>query len=91
VFAVAQAYTRALVAELVPHKTLTTNFVQIPYHEAMELYGSDKPDLRFGMLHMDVTEILSAAGINFMADKPCIKCIKLDAAYTSQVSRKVVE
>ena len=59
VFDVAEAYTRDLVAELVPHKSITINFVQIPYAEAMELYGSDRPDLRFGMLHMDVTTLLN--------------------------------
>ncbi len=90
VFAIAEAYASQLVAELVPHKSITVNFAQIPYAEAMELYGCDKPDLRFGMLLMDVTKLLNGGAINFMADKPCIKCIKLDAAYTAEVSRKVV-
>jgi len=59
VFGVAEAYASQLVAELVPHKSITVNFVQIPYAEAMELYGSDKPDLRFGMQLVDVTTLLN--------------------------------
>jgi len=90
VFGVAEAYASQLVAELVPHKSITVNFVQIPYAEAMELYGSDKPDLRFGMQLVDVTTLLNDWSINFMKDKSCIKCIKLDAAHTEEVSRKVV-
>ena len=77
-------------SSVVPPSEWRTSFVQIPYKKAMELYGCDKPDLRFGMLLMDVTKLLNGGAINFMADKPCIKCIKLDAAYTAEVSRKVV-
>jgi aspartyl-tRNA synthetase len=36
---------------------IATPFPRLPYAEAMLRYGSDKPDLRFGMELIDVTEI----------------------------------
>jgi aspartyl-tRNA synthetase len=40
----------------------TGRFPQMPFEESMGHYGNDKPDLRFGMPHTDLTQIVVAHG-----------------------------
>ena len=40
---------------------LTTPFRRLTYHESMRLYGTDKPDLRYDLEIVDVTEVLQQA------------------------------
>lgn len=40
---------------------LTKPFPRIAFDKAMSLYGSDKPDLRFGLEFIDLTEIMAAS------------------------------
>ncbi len=40
-------------------ETIETPFPRVPYVEAMDRYGSDKPDLRIGMAIVDVSEVFS--------------------------------
>ena len=44
-------------------------FIRIPYLEAMEKYGSDKPDLRNPLIIQDVTEVFENTEFNAFKDK----------------------
>ncbi|MBO6250831.1 MAG: aspartate--tRNA ligase [Muribaculaceae bacterium] len=41
---------------------LPVKLQQMTWHEAMRLYGSDKPDLRFGMTFVEVDDVLKGTG-----------------------------
>ena len=60
-------------------------FKRIPYLEAMEKYGSDKPDLRNPLIIQDVTEIFKNVDFTPFKDKT-IKAIVVDGA--AEQSRK---
>ena len=60
-------------------------FKRIPYLEAMEKYGSDKPDLRNPLIIKDVTEIFKNVDFTPFKDKT-VKAIVVDGA--AEQSRK---
>ncbi len=51
------------------------SFPKISHKEAMEKYGSDKPDLRFGLEFVDVTEITKKSDFQVFNKAEKIKCI----------------
>jgi len=55
-------------------------FIRIPYKEAMEKYGSDKPDLRNPLIVTDVSHIFENSDFNAFKGK-LVKMIVVEKAY----------
>ncbi|MBD9010544.1 MAG: aspartate--tRNA ligase [Clostridiales bacterium] len=45
-----------------------TPFVRLPYREAMERFGSDKPDTRFGMEFVNISDEVRGCGFKVFSD-----------------------
>ena len=60
------------------------SFVEIPFKEAMDKYGTDKPDLRNPLELVDVTECFENSGFNAFKNKT-VKAIAIDS---SSVTRR---
>lgn len=64
-------------------------FQRMPYSEAMEKYGSDKPDIRFGMLLNDLTSKMKGNGFQVFDTAEYIGGICVDGE--SEYSRKQLD
>jgi len=72
---------------------LTTPFPRISYDDAMDMYGSDKPDLRFGCPIINVDDLVPGCGFGVfekaLADGGTVRC--LNAPGLADWSRKQVD
>ena len=63
-------------------------FRRIPYAEAMERYGSDKPDLRIDLEVQDMTELVKGIDFAPFAEGNAVKAIVVD---NCELARKAVD
>ena len=77
----------ARLAKKLTGKEIATPFLRLSYDEAMRRFGSDKPDLRFGMELMDVTDTVKQSSFKVFTDAEQVKCI----AVTQELSRKEID
>lgn len=67
---------------------------KITYYEAMERYGSDKPDIRFGLELKDLSDILSNCEFKVFSEAlkngGCIKAINAEGC-GAKISRKEID
>ena len=68
---------KSLVTDFAGKKLLSEDIPRIPYQEAMEKYGVDKPDLRYGMEMIELTEILKNTSFKVF-QSPCVKAIRVE-------------
>jgi len=66
-----------------------TEFPRMPYSEAMESYGSDKPDIRFGMKIKDLTALVKGHGFSVFDDAEFIGGICAEGC--SEYTRKQLD
>lgn len=54
-----------MVAQLVPHKKLLQSpWPRLKYKEALERFGKDNPDMRFGLELKDISDLAASSGFN---------------------------
>ena len=80
-----------LATEFGGKKLLTdpNNIPRIPYQESMERFGVDKPDLRYGMELIDLTEELKNTEFSVFAKAECVKAICVKGA--ASLSRSQID
>jgi aspartyl-tRNA synthetase len=67
IFRVAEGMIATLWQEILGVE-LAAPFQRLTYGEALERYGTDKPDLRFGMEFQDLTDLLQGADFRFFQE-----------------------
>lgn len=92
IFDVVENYLTDAVKNLSDKTIMDQVFYRMSYEEAMENYGTDKPDLRFGMKFVDLTDIYAQS--EFAVFKSVVewgwvvKAIKLE---NTEISRKQID
>jgi aspartyl-tRNA synthetase len=78
----------AACAEALTGQAVDPDMPRMTWHDAMERFGSDKPDVRFGMELVELTDLFASTGFKaFQA--PCVKGIRVPGG--ASFSRKQLD
>ncbi len=61
---------------------LETPFPRMTHDDAIARFGSDKPDLRFGLELEDATEVTRGSGFGVFANAPCVRFLRVPQAFS---------
>lgn len=79
VLAIVEGLMTEMIPAVTPHKRIFAPFPRMSYNEAMARFGSDKPDLRFGMEIVDLSDALHNTEFRMFSDVMqaggAVKCI----------------
>jgi aspartyl-tRNA synthetase len=64
-------------------------FPRMTYNDAMRDYGVDKPDLRFGLKHIDITDVFKNSGFKVFASSELVKVMVVPGG--GELSRKEID
>ncbi len=81
-------------SQFLPKKKLTaTPFTRLTWHEAMLKYGSDKPDLRFGLEIVEVSDVVASSDFSVFSDvikkEGVVRALKVEGG--AKFSRKEID
>ena len=88
-----QDITEGLIARVMKETKgieVTLPFPRMKYDDAMALYGSDKPDIRFEMLLQDLTEVVKGVDFKVFSEASAVKAIVVKGA-ADNYSRKDID
>ena len=73
IFQVAESFVTQLISQEAPEKNIldltgTSRFHQLTHKQAKDLYGTDKPDLRFDLKFVDCSDSFAQSGFSVFSD-----------------------
>lgn len=77
-----------LVTKFAGKRLLTPDVLRYTYREVMEKYGTDKPDLRYGLELTDLTDALRSSNFKVF-HTPCVKAIRVPGG--AKFTRKQID
>ena len=92
VFAVAEPFAKSLIESITEKRIISLNndatFRRLTHKEAIDIYGSDKPDIRFDMHFEDLTQNFATSGFSLfsraVAEGGVVKAMKLEGKSLSR-------